>query len=87
MQIERNERIEAAMETLLNECNMLGRNNVGEIMGAYLYTQHRTIQQNFMREVVEMCKEYSTTGTDLRNEGAVELAKYIAGSDHPLPFV
>jgi len=48
---------------------------------------HRTLQSSFMRSFAGSMKDYSLIRTDLRNAGAVELAKVIAESDVYIPFV
>ena len=82
-----NENAKNAMNALLKECNVLGRSGVADAMAAALAGEHRTIQQNFMRELKEAMRNYRHVGADLRNEGAVKLANEIAESEVYLPLV
>ncbi len=53
-----------------------------------LITQHRTHQQNIMRNLYNALKKYSeTSGTDDRNKSSVEWAKKATKEEHHFPFI
>lgn len=53
-----------------------------------LIIQHRTHQQNIVRNLYNALKKYSeTSGTDDRNESSVKWAKKATEEDHYFPFI
>lgn len=67
-----------AIDVIMNAVNIMGSDEkVAKGIIESLQTNHRTLQQNFWRVMMQVIKEYSEFRTDMRNEGAVELCKYI----------
>ena len=85
---EINENMEAGLKIIFNSCNYMGgEKERAEILAKVLQSEHRTIQQSFMRVFKMAMVEYSESNTDGRNESAVALAKEIANSNEYLPFI
>lgn len=82
-----------AIEMLLNDLNIMGSDKpIIEGVVEALRMNHRTLQQNFWRMMMQVIKQYSEFRHDLRNEGSVELCKFIkeeVEKNHKeyLPFV
>ena len=82
-----NENVEAAMKVIMKEVNTLGKNTVAETIAEVLMRDHRTLQQNFMREFVKALCIYSDSYTDLRNEASVDFAMKVKQMEHYFPMV
>lgn len=71
--------------------NYMGNDKVlGKALAEELSHEHRTIQQNFFRMIYYTASQYEKEmdgHTDLRNEGALALAKLIVKEVPPLPNV
>lgn len=82
---------EEQMLKIMDALNIMGREKqVVEGMVVALRKTHRTLQQNFWRAIMAVIKEYAEFNHDLRNEGAVELCKYIKEqieNKEYLPFI
>jgi hypothetical protein len=66
-----------AIEMLLNDLNIMGSDKpIVEGVVEALRMNHRTLQQNFWRMMLEVIKQYSEFRHDLRNEASVELCKF-----------
>lgn len=86
---QQKERVENAMAELVNACNSMGLDSAtAEGMLAGLLSQHRTMQQSFVRAIVTVFGEYRGLPCDLRNKAAVEAcgAMYEAAKEKPIPF-
>ncbi len=68
-----------AMEMLLDDLNIMGSDKpiVDGIIEA-LRTNHRTLNQNFFRVIIEVIKQYAEFKSDLRNEASVNFCKFVA---------
>ena len=67
-----------AIDQIMDAVNIMGSDKqVVEGVVEGLSLSHRTLQQNFWRVMMQVIKEYSEFRSDLRNEGAVELCKFI----------
>lgn len=67
-----------AIHNLMDAVNVMGSDDpVVKGIIDELEVSHRTLQQNFWRVMMQVIKKYSEFGSDGRNEGAVELCKYI----------
>lgn len=67
-----------AIEDLMDAVNIMGSDDpVVQGIIEQIMVSHRTLQQNFWRVMMQVIKRYSEFSHDLRNEGAVELCKYI----------
>ena len=82
-----NQKAADAMKVLLKECNTMGKSEVGETIANELMREHRTIQQNFMRELYKALCLYSASSHDLRNEASVNFANEAKDLNHYFPFV
>lgn len=89
-----NEKVAEAIKTILNEVNTLGGNTVAETIAATLINEHRTLQQNFMREFSKALAIYSgSTGLpgagayDMRNQASIDFATKVKEMDHYFPMV
>lgn len=82
--------VREAMKVIVNATNPMGSEPLvaqGIVEG--LESNHRTLQQSFMRSFVEAMKTYGDTNFfDPRNEASVEFAKKISelAEEHYLPF-
>ncbi len=82
------QRAEEAMQELIRCVNVMGaEEDVAEMIANVLSGSHRTLQQSFMRSLNIAMQDYANTGTDLRNEAAVDYAKKIVALEHYFPFV
>ena len=80
--------VKEAMDQLIREMNVMGgEEDMVQGMTESLQGQHRTLQQTFFRVFSESMKEYQHTGTDLRNEAAVNYAKHITKIEYQFPFI
>jgi len=76
--ITQKEAAQKAIALIMDAVNIMGSDKqVVEGIIEELQGTHRTLQQNFWRVMMGVIKEYSEFRHDLRNEGAVELCKYI----------
>lgn len=68
-----------AIEMLLDNLNIMGSDKpiVNGVIEA-LRTNHRTLNQNFFRMLIEVIRQYAEFRFDLRNEASVKLCKFIA---------
>lgn len=83
-----NPKVEAAIQTLLTECNTMGNPNIATPIADALLAEHRTIQQSFLKEFAAALYIYSELATtDLRNEAAVSFAKKVADLNHHFPYI
>lgn len=72
------ERLTVALNEVFNSLNVLGRNG-SETVREVFRTQHRTLQQQFMRVVIipvlqTLSEAHTTARTDPRNDAAARLA-------------
>lgn len=82
-------RVREAITVVIDETNSLGSAQcISQGIFEALTGSHRTLQQSFMRELVEALEQYSKTNFfDARNEASVKLAGKIVELDHHLPFI
>ena len=67
-----------SIDQIMDAVNIMGSDKqVADGILEALQMSHRTLQQNFWRVMMQVIKEYSEFRCDGRNEGAVELCKYI----------
>jgi len=84
----RRKQVKETMDQLINHTNcMTGEQDVIQGMVDSLTSNHRTLQQSFVRCVVAALVEYSECKTDLRNESAVDFAKKVKELDLHFPFI
>ena len=82
------EKAEQAMRDLLECSNVMGSDvDVSKAISNVLSREHRTLQQAFMRSFVNAMDTYKDSGSDLRNEGSIQLATEIANTKIGLPYV
>jgi hypothetical protein len=82
------EEIKEAMETLMNGVNSFDSDSIASIMHDVVKSNHRTLQQSFVRNLQIFLDYHSRTEyTDLRNEASVEFAKAVRDLEHHLPMV
>ena len=67
-----------SIDMIMDAVNIMGSDEtVVKGIVESLQMSHRTLQQNFWRVMMQVIKEYSEFGSDGRNEGAVEMCKFI----------
>jgi len=84
-----------ALNTMFNEMGMIGgEKETQQAVAEVLKTQHRTIQQAFMRNVImpaieQLAQQHASRCYDLRNEASCELAAEIHATAKTamLPFI
>ena len=87
-EIEKRQKVAELVRQLVDETNAMGFTDevvAGIVDG--LVTSHRTLQQNFMRCLLDSMKEYGETNCDLRNEASVQTAKKIGELNVHFPYV
>jgi hypothetical protein len=93
--IERNKQLKEAIEVIFRNLNCMGREKeVGEAIVDVIDSQHRTLQQAFMRNVMvpiiqSFAKRYGNGFYDLRNEATVKACielNEVLGK-HGFPFI
>ena len=82
-----NVKVEAAMKVIMGQLNSLGNTNVGNTIAKVVMEDHRTLQQNFFREINKVFVIYENSYHDLRNEASVKYAQEVSGLDHYFPLV
>jgi hypothetical protein len=88
--MDRIEQLVEQIRALIEHTNDISAESSKEVTEAFLramLSQHRTLQQNFMRALREALRQYGETSTDLRNEGAVTWARRAAMVDTYMPYV
>ena len=86
--LARYERAEIATDELIRVLNVLGgEDEIADTVARVLMGSHRTLQQSFVRAFYEVMKDYSASGTDLRNQASVDFAKKITEQDFYFPMV
>jgi phosphoenolpyruvate-protein kinase (PTS system EI component) len=67
-----------ATKEILDAVNIMGNDKeVVEGIVEALQHNHRTLQQNYWRVMMQVIKEYSEFRHDMRNEGSVDMCKFI----------
>ncbi len=67
-----------AIHNIMDAVNVMGSDDpVVQGIIEELMVSHRTLQQNFWRVMMQVIKRYSEFSHDARNEGAVEMCKFI----------
>ena len=67
-----------AIHNIMDAVNVMGTDEtVVQGIIEELMVSHRTLQQNFWRVMMQVIKRYSEFSFDGRNEGAVEMCKFI----------
>ena len=95
MDAQKVKEIKQIFSKLFNEINHMGNeSNVRNALSEVLGEQHRTLQQNYFRDVIVpsiqvFADKWDKHLMDLRNEASCELAKKMLPvvKDAPLPFV
>lgn len=78
--VEPNEKVVAAMKTILNEGNAMGEDRSRAVIAAIYDTvsrEHRTLQQKFWSNMLRAQIAYADNQYDLRNEQSVKLANAV----------
>ena len=95
MKNELTEQVETSLDSIFDAINKMGGEESVEVaLQSVLNKQHRTLQQNFMRQIIipslRIFAEKDSSGyTDLRNEATCKLATKllpIIDKEH-LPFI
>ena len=84
---ETNPEVEKAMNVIMKQLNIMGTSNVGTTIAEVLMEDHRTLQQNFFREIYTAMCLYSDSYSDLRNEASVDFAMKVKQMEQYFPFV
>ena len=81
-------RTKDAMEELIRVANVMGSDeDLAQGITEVLQGSHRTLQQSFMRAFAKAMEDYADTGTDARNESAIDFADRIVKLEHHFPFI
>lgn len=89
---DRNERAVLGLKEVFRACNSLSNIELSDVIFNAVQNEHRTIQQNFWRVMLEVIEKYSNTSYDLRNESSVKMCQSIMKSinennNRCLPFI
>ena len=90
--LEKAAELKGAMTIIFKQLNIMGEEEfVTNCISDIITHEHRTLQANFFRMLMGICKNYvehaKKFGSDARNEAAVELAKKIVALDAYIPFI
>ena len=74
---------------LVDLTNSMGNKyeDIGAGIAEALMRSHRTLQQSVIASLQKALVTYSESGTDMRNEGAVDWAKQVAKININTPFI
>lgn len=80
-------KLKEEFEYMISAMNTPNNDGVAVGLCKHLSKEHRTIQQNFWRNIYKLAVQYQEVGYDMRNQGSVDFAKQIAELDIFLPYV
>lgn len=82
------QRIDIAVQAIISELNGGDAKEVGQYILDSLDHTHRSLQQYFWDAILKAQLDYAEVAHDLRNEGAVRLAKVVkeAAKKHNLDY-
>jgi len=80
--------IENALKVLLNHSNVMSPNdNLSDVLTDLMKSEHRTIQQSFVKEIHDFLVKYSNFRYDLRNEASAKFARDVKELNAGFPFI